>query len=188
MAYTSQVPLGTQKLNQTQPLILANFQALAPWGNGYGQFTNQASAPSFAAGVDGLYTLNYATSGLNEMFIHKQTFAGTSDIPFTASVLSFSTPTNNSSGFSFLPSGIMMRWDVTLSGTGLVTVTLGGTAPAFTNIYAIFLTPTSSSTSDVNSAVRLVNIISGTQFRVFFSSRTSSGAAAGTANAFIIGR
>lgn len=195
------VPNPGQTLNSSRPDINNNFQVISDdfsidhvayntTGEGKHNKTTfpvQAMAPSpIDAGDDVLYNLLNATTTKNELYIHKQTNAGTSDIPLTASILSQSTPIAGASGWTMLPSGIIMRWE-NFSGNGLTTITLNPGYISFTTIYSIMLTVVDPSTSDVNSAVRLVDILSNTQFRVFFSSRTSSGAAAGSAKALIIG-
>lgn len=195
------VPNQGQTLNSSRPDVNNNFQIIsddfaidhvAYNTTGQGKhnkttFPVQAMAPSpIDAGDDVLYNLLNATTAKNELYIHKQTSAGTSDIPLTASILSQTTPIAGASGWSMIPSGILMRWE-NFSGNGLTTITLSAGYINFTTIYSIMLTVVNPSTSDVNSAVRLVDILSNTQFRVFFSSRTSSGAAAGSAKALIIG-
>lgn len=187
MPYTSNTPQASQQVSQTQSLIRDNFVELSSFGNGYAELSNQSVAPSFSAGNDGLYTRIYATTAANELFVHKQSFAGVVQIPLTSSILSQSTPAANSNGWTYLPSGIIMRWE-SFTGNGLTTVTLAGGPAAFSAILSIQLTPSSSAVGDDNFSVRLVSIDSTTQFKVYFSSRTSAGAAAGRANALIVGR
>lgn len=187
MAYTSAVPQANQLISQTQSLIYDNFQALAPWGNGYGEFIVQGATPTFTAGNDGMYTKSYVTTGINELFVHKQSAAGVAEIPYTASILSQSTPAANTAGWTYLPSGIIMRWE-SFTGNGLTTVTLAGGYASFAAIFTVIVSPYSSTVTDDDFAVRLVSIDSTTQFKVFFSSRSGTGAAAGGAKALIIGR
>lgn len=190
MAYNNNVPLANQSISSTQTPILNNFIALNSWGNGYGEYVLQASTPSFSANNDGMYTKAYnnTTNTLNELFVHKQAFgATTKEIPFTASILSQATPAAMTSGWTYLPSGILLRWENIASGTGLSTITLSSGYPAFNQILNIILCPYSSSTTDDNFAVRLVAINSTTQFQVYFSSRTSTGSGTGSAKALIIG-
>lgn len=203
-SYTANVPQGTQKISATQSPINANFQAINELvnidhltfntGAEIGKhkkttFPAQAAAPAFLAGEEGLYNLSYtppASAAKNELYVHKQTLAGTADIPFTASVLSNTAPTDGMQGWSYLPSGLLIKW-TGVAGTGLTTFTFPAAAPTFTKIFAIYLTPYNGSTGDVDFAIRLVDVVSMTQFRVYFSARTTAGAAAGAANALIIG-
>ncbi len=196
------VPVPGQSLGASRDLINQNFSVIntafavnhVPYNDGSGNqgkhnlvtFPVQSPAPSFAAGEEGLYNLLNATTAKNELYVHKQTSASTADIPMTASILSQSVPASGAAGWTMLPSGILMRWE-NFSGNGLTTVTLSAGYISFTTIYSIMLTPVDTSTGDVDFAVRLVDILSATQFRVYFSSRSSTGAAAGNAKALIIG-
>ena len=99
MAYQANIPNATDRISASQADIQGNFQELLSWGNGYGNFTAQGAAPTFAAGNDGIYTLPYATTGVNELFVHKQVFGGTSEIPFTASKLSYTAIAGSDNGW-----------------------------------------------------------------------------------------
>ena len=201
MSFQNNIPLATDTVSKSQADILGNFAAIKTlvdvnhdtFGSAtegkhkYVSFPVQAAAPAFAAGEDGIYNKAYATTGKNESYIHSQTFAGTSDIPFTASILSQATPALNTNGWTYLPSGIIMRWE-SVAGNGLSTVTLSPGYPAFSAIFTVLVTPYSSSVTDDNFSVRLVSIDNTTQFKLYFSSRTTSAAAAGGAKLLIIGR
>jgi len=200
--YTKDVPQGTQKQSVTQAPIQRNFQAIKELveidHEGFNLVNNvgkhkrvslltHAPAPTFDANDAGLYNFLNPTTTKNELYVHKQTVAGTSNIPFTASYLSNNIPANNAAGWTYLPSGILMRW-TGVTGTGLTTVTLlPASTPAFSNIFIVFPIM-STPTGDANAAVSFVDIISNTQFRVYFSKRTTTGAAPGEANVLIIGR
>jgi len=124
----------------------------------------------------------------NELYIHKQrqgVAAGT-DVPFTASWLSNHTASSNQSGWTYLPSGILIKWEG-VSGTGLVTKTLDITFPAFSYIFAAFVSPTYASGVDEDFSVSFVNVVSAAQVRVYFSKRSTTGAAAGVGNVMLIG-
>ena len=190
MSYTSNVPQGNQSISQTQPIINANFQALTSFGNGYAEISNQVAAPSFSGGNDGLYTLNYPTTMLNEMYIHKQVAGGgTAEIPFTASILSQGTypPLINSDGFSYLPSGIILRWITIYGFTGLSIIDLTPLIPNFTIIFSVIMSPYSTSLTDDDFALRLVEIVDNTHIKIFVSNRTTVGAGTGSAKVLIIG-
>jgi hypothetical protein len=195
------VPLASQSLGQTNASIRGNFAVIDAAfqvdhvdynTTGQGKhnqvtFPVQAAQPTFLSGEEALYNFLNPTTTKNELYIHKQTSISTSDIPFTASILSQTTPPNDSQGWTLLPSGILLRW-VSISGNGKSQVTLLSGPIPFISIYSIQLTVVDPSNGDVNTAVRLVSIDSNTQFTVYFSSRTSSGAAAGSAKVLIIGR
>jgi hypothetical protein len=192
------VPLSTQSLGQTQSLIQANFSTIntafginhVTYNDGSGNqgkhnlvdFPVQGSVPTFATGDTGFYNLNYATTSTNETYIHKITGATTADIPFTASVLSANaTPTALSAGWTYLPSGLLLKWGPSQNGNGLTNVVVNGSGngPDFTFMIVAFPIVEASSTSDSNSFVRLVagwSIPANNYFQVYCSARTSTGA------------
>ena len=201
MAYDNTIPKPTDKLKISQADLLANFAALqtlidvnhddfASANQGKHKWINflvQAAAPAILAD-NGLYNKNYATTAKNESYIHGQKFAGTSDVPFSASVLSntASPAAHGSDGWTYLPSGILVRWKY-INGTGLTTIDLTGLTPAFNSIWAVTLTPQDTAAGDVNFSARLVDIADANHFSVYFSSRTAAGAHVGMAVALIIG-
>lgn len=118
------VPQSGQTLNDTRNPIRTNFSVInaaflvdhVEYNLANQGFHNkvtmpvQVAAPAFAAGINGIYNLNNATTTKNELYVHKQQDAGTADIPFTASTLSSSTPGSAASGWTYLPSGIILQW------------------------------------------------------------------------------
>jgi hypothetical protein len=190
MAWNPNIPQATDQINVSQGDILANFTALDPIFNGINNFISfpgLGGTPTFSAGNDGLYNINYATTSLNELFVHKQTAAGTANIPMTASILStVAAPAANATSWTYLPSGILLRWGQG-SGTGTVTYTIGAPGPAFNGIITVLVTPVSTTPGDVDIAVRMVSILSNTQFQVYVSKRTTTGAGTGSFNVLIIG-
>ena len=195
------VPQSSQSLADTQNPIRQNFSTIdtafevdhvAYGAAGQGQHAKvsmpvQASAPSFGAGLVGIYNLLNATTNTNEAYIHKITGATTVDIPFTASTLSAaSAPTQGSGGFTYLPSGIKLQFgNATGQAGGLISVSLVVAGiPAFTDLLSVIVCPYNTTTSDIDMAVRLVDITGANAFRVYISARTSTGAAAGTVGGF----
>jgi len=172
------VPQSTQTLANSQPLIRTNFQNIDTVfevdhvgynDSGEGKHKKvtlpaQAVAPTFSSTDNGLYSKVLSTK--NEMYIHKQTSAGTADIPFTSSSLSASVPASGSGGWTWLPSGMYI---VSGSGNanGLTTVTI--TNPPPTQILNVQLTPFSTGITYQNLEIRLVDILSNSQFRIFGS-------------------
>ena len=142
MAYQSNVPQASQTIAQTQSIINANFTALNSFGNGYAELALQSSAPTFSAGNDGLYTLNNATTTKNETYIHIQNQAGTVDIPFTASAMSSVVTASCVNGWSYLPSGLLMKWGTIAapSATTAVTPTVTSGGPDWTQVFTVYLT------------------------------------------------
>lgn len=149
MAYTANVPTASQLISQSQPIINANFQALASWGNGYGAFSTQVSAPAFAASTDYIYMLTYATTSTNELWLHKQTTAGLSEVPFSASKMSNNAAASCDNGWTYLPSGLLIKWgaqSASANPTSITpTVTSGG--PNFSRVFRVMVTPFDSSTN-----------------------------------------
>jgi len=189
------VPVPGQSLGASRGLINTNFSTIdtafsvdhVPYNDGSGNqgqhnkitFPVQSSAPSFIAGVDGLYNLTSTLTSLNELFIHRQSFAGSVDLPFTASILSTSTPGNISAGWTYLPSGILIKWGVSLNANGSTVITFptGANIPAFNACFTVIPQISQSGTTDVNQAIRLT-AATATTFTVYGSSRTTTGAAA----------
>jgi len=178
MAYQPNIPQATDALSQSQIDIQNNFGALSTFLNvnhvdfassdqgkhKWVTFPVQGSTPSFAAGEVGLY--NMALTGVNELFINKQAQAGVQQIPLTASLLSSATPALGNGGWTYFPSGYYQTFG-SGTGSGLTTVTL--TYPPPNSLSTVILTPFSATTSYSNVEVRLVNIVSRTQFRCFIS-------------------
>lgn len=202
------VPQSTQSLGQTQSLIQANFSVIdtaftvnhVPYNDGSGNqgkhklvdFPVQAAAPSFAATDTGFYNkvpaAPFPLTTKQETFVHVQSFSGAQDIPMTASILSTSTPTVFSSGWSYLPSGLIIKWAANVSCTGLQVVTFptGGSIPAFTVCLTVIPQIAQGGATDVNFAVRLQGV-NPTNFTVYVSPRTTTGSATSNITYFAIG-
>lgn len=143
MAYNSNIPLPTDKISNSQADILGNFVALAPWGNGYGQFTLQGTTPTFAAGVNGMYTELYGTTATNELFIHTQSVGIPADVPFTASKMSDNAAVSCLNGWSYLPSGMLIKWGsvaITDANPLSIDVTTQSGGPAFNTAFIPLVT------------------------------------------------
>lgn len=151
MAYNSNIPQAGDKISNSQSDILGNFLALAPFGNGYAEFTLQGSVPSFGISSTGMYTLLYAQTAKNELYIHKESIDAPTDVPFTASKMSNTAIASCVNGWSYLPSGLLIKWgsySVTSSGVDVdvdVAVTSGG--PNFNKVFQVFITPVNDSIS-----------------------------------------
>lgn len=197
MPFLFNIPQATDQLSISQGNILNNFTILGAIAGNLGASSaainatsgfnwiylpNNGSTPpagsAFPAGDIALYASLFATTAQNELYINKRNQATVVQIPATASILSTnSAPTIANSGWSYLPSGILLRWGVVTGGSGTATVTLGGAGiPAFNQILNVQVTPYNTTAGDINFAARLISIISTTQFSVYLSSRTSTGA------------
>ena len=164
MAYNASIPQPTDQLSQSQSDILGNFQALANVvgaNSGSVTFPNQVVAPTFPANQDGLYSLTPAISPFPELYVNKNNQNGTtSQIPFTASTLSTTSaaPAQFSNGWSYLPSGIIIKWGSVAYVAGTVTF---DTTVAFSQVLTIQTTILSASGA-IGAAT--VKTVSNTQF------------------------
>lgn len=195
MAYNGNIPQPTDQISQSQNQILDNFTAIQtvvavnhvtfddPSGNQgkhkWVSFPVQTGTPAFAAGEEGLYNLAYnnGTTTKNETFVHKQTSSGTQDIPFTAGILSAnSAAAALSDGWTYLPSGILLKWSGSANATGQQSINFPAGAPAFTVCLTVIPQVISGTAGDVNKAIRLTGV-GPLSFSVYASSRTTTGAA-----------
>ncbi len=131
MAYNANIPQATDQLSQSQLDLLNNFTAINNWvqinhigfnvansgKHAFVQFTLQTVNPTLNGEI-GLGNFFYGLTGINELWISRFDAIPTRfTYPLTASVLStVEFPGVNSLGFTYLPSGIIMKWGQT---TGL---------------------------------------------------------------------
>lgn len=200
MAYLPNIPQPGDRLKDSQPQILANFQAIkVAFEINHGDFgtadegkhvlvslPENAGLPVIAAGDLGIYARLYTVTNKSEVWVHKNNSTTTVEIPFTASILGFLAINPGIHGWTFLPSGILLTW-IFVTDTGLATITIPPTFPTYNAIFSVSATLDSPSTVDTNKAVRFVDILSPTQFRIFFSNRTTVGPATASATILIIG-
>jgi len=145
MAYNANIPAASDLISQSQSQILANFQALSPVGNGYLDMPVKVSAPTFGAGDTGFYNLNNATTSTNETYLILNRTAP-ADAPafvaMSASKLSDTAMASSGNGWSYLPSGLLIKWGVVAAATASVaitpTVTSGG--PNFNRVFTVYVT------------------------------------------------
>jgi hypothetical protein len=82
-------------------------------------------------------------------------------------------PANDMGGWTYLPSGLLLHWGNTSGAfNGLYTVTVNPAFPAFTNIFTVIAMPQNANVAATTYPVRLVNIISNTQFRLYSNGNT----------------
>lgn len=209
MAYSPNIPNATDLLSQSQPDIKANFQAIDTTfnlnhvdfnasGAGKHKFLSmpvQSPAPTFDAGDVGLYSFLSPVTAQNELYINKLNQVTVTQIPATASILSVtSAPSNGASGWTYLPSGILMKW-----GTATVTSTLGtpnqvvtypvaANIPAFNQVFSVQITVFQTTASDQNKSVALQSMSATTTFSVIAADRdTAAGYTTATFNYLAIG-
>lgn len=145
MAYNQNIPAASDLISQSQAQIQANFQALNAPGNGYADMTLKTVAPTIAAGNTGLYNLNNATTTTNETYIILNRTGGAdapTNVPMTASKLSNTVLASSGNGWSYLPTGVLIKWGSVAATTSSVaitpTVTSGG--PNFNAVFNVQLT------------------------------------------------
>ena len=167
MPYNYNIPLAGDRLSVSQGNINTNFIALgAIAGNGNASSAslnpnsgfdwlflpsngnlgnNPPPAANFPAFGIGMYTANLGSS--NEIYINKITglpgFPVIRQIPMTLSSLSNGAIPLALSGFSYLPSGLIIKWgNVAAPNTLPVinTVDLNAVGPAYTQVFNIQLT------------------------------------------------
>ncbi len=166
MSYQQNIPAATDVKSQSQADIQGNFQAIktlidvnhvtfgaANQGKhdkvSFPLTSTSPVAPVFLATEEGLYNLVNATTSKNELYVHRQTVDAATDIPFTASVLSNTAVASSDNGWTYLPSGVLLKWGRTAAVTATVavtpTVTSGG--PNFTRVFRVMVTPQDSGTA-----------------------------------------
>jgi hypothetical protein len=147
MAYTANIPQPTDQINNSQPQLLANFQAIStvvginhvdfddPTGDQgkhkFVEFPAENYTPPVITGEVTVYAPISAVTGVRELSVINQLGIET---PITASVLSATpTPPMNSSGWSYYASGIKVVFCVTFPtvGAGVKNTDLSGLDAGF---------------------------------------------------------
>lgn len=207
MAFLPLIPQGTDQLSVSQGDILNNFTILgAIAGNANASSgslnvtsgfnwvympTNGVAIPpagaAFPAGELGIYSATNGTTTKNELYINKTNQATVVQVPMTASIMSQnSAPAALSNGWTYLPSGILLKWGANQVVTGSQTINFPAGSPPFTQCITVMLTVAQGGGADVNRAIRLVSV-APTGFTAYGSTRTSTGAAATTFTYLAIG-
>lgn len=157
LVYFNNIPQPNDQLSNSQPDLLTNFASIQSLvdvnhydfsSSNYGKhmwvsLPSQSNVPptgsAFAATEVGLYNSLNPVTNQQELYINK-TLAGpiTVNIPATASILSTNaTPASGTQGWTYLPSGILMKWGTIPLSTGTpVTITfpVAATIPAFIQV------------------------------------------------------
>jgi hypothetical protein len=173
MAFNPNIPQASDKLSQSQADILGNFQALGAIVNqgilDVVDLPVQAVAPTPATPGDILlYNFLNPTTTKNEGYVHKYTQAGSSEIPFTASVMSNTVTSSCDNGWSYLPSGLLLKWGRSAVSTSSATInfqTISG-GPTYTRAFRVLITPDDSG-SAVNFTAGIRTAATTTTFVVY---------------------
>jgi len=184
MAYTD-TPQGTQAINATQPLIRQNFVELqttvsanhvAIGAANTGKHSkvdiiNSATHPAVVGTDVLLYNFANVLTTQQELYVKRVGALATEGIPFTAKG-------GTTTGWSYLPSGLLIKWGysllATVAGEATYTFPVGATIPAFTAVYAVITTHANTAApASINSAVTLRDFTT-LQFRVYCTQRTTT--------------
>lgn len=185
MSYQNNIPQATDQLSISQNDILNNFASIGSWaainhigfdatGAGKHSFiqfpTVQGSDIATAAGEVALYTKTGVTN-VPALFFRGQSNA-------TVGSGGFTEYGSGATGWTRLPSGILIKWGYTsntLPNPSTIVFPTGATIPAFTTLYSVQITQNGSLSTDNNwFAVPIVSSFSATQFQVWSTERTSS--------------
>lgn len=164
MPYSQIIPAATDQASQSQADLLGNFQALytlidenhAIFGNPnegkhkWVSFPEQAAAPATAVNEVALFSGLSAYSAEAELGIRKEN---------NGAVVEFTSSGNAIAGWTYLPSGILLKWgQANTPAIGVTTVVfpVAANIPVFNNVYNIQLTPFEPGAIDTNIFVRLV--------------------------------
>lgn len=178
-------PLSTQTLASSQPLIRQNFSVVntafelnhVTYNDGSGnqgkhkfvQFPVQSAIPAGIAASDiSLYNklpaAPYPTTGVNELFLVKPD--GTTHIPITASLQA-------QTGWSYLPSGVLMKWGRTTSINAsepfAYLYPTAASIPVFANVFTVMLTVIDNNTPYDTVVTIQTGTISATGFSIIYN-------------------
>lgn len=169
MAWNPNIPQPTDTLSQSQADILGNFQALdALFDDGIQNVVLlpvQTSDPTTSSTQIALYS-KVGISTAQELFLRRTSNGAVQDT--TGSLQA-------NSGWSYLPSGILIKWGFATvpnrNGIATVTYNTGGTIPVFNNVFNVTANVTFTGTSgsvqnNINIALAVGNITT-TTFDVF---------------------
>lgn len=173
MAFQPNIPASTDKFSQSQAEIQGNFQAIGTLLNPTGgevtfpvQVADQATSPTQV----GLYSKTDALTTNVELYFRRQN---------NGAVYSMTSASQTGTGWSFLPSGLLVKWGTTgllNGGAATFAYPVAATIPAFTNVFNVQLTIyAAAAASDPNTAV-YVTAFSNLSFSVWISKRKDSSA------------
>ena len=159
MAYNANIPQPTDLLSQSQSDLLANFQALqtlidvnhVDFASGdqgkhkWCSFPVQGASPATAAAEVAVFSRTSTLTTVPELCIR---FAG------NGTVTEMTSAFLNVIGWSFLPSGILLKWGgASAGGPGSFTLTypVAATIPVFNQVFIVLLQAQTASTAFVTA-------------------------------------
>ena len=183
MAYQENIPQPTDKIKDSQNDLLNNFQAIkTAWDVNHVTYDlgdqgkhkhvslpEQAAAPATAANELAIYSKQSALTGISELFVRRES-SGT-ELEATGASL-------GAIGWSYLPSGLLIKWGVgSCTGNDTFVLPAGAGIPDFTAIYSIQLTVADPAITDIDQAIRATSFVLPGTITVFASNRSTTGAA-----------
>ena len=149
-------------------VIRGNFQAIDTWvdinhvgigltneGKHNAVHYREVSAPTTIADEIALYALDSTlTADGAELYVQRESNGSTWPITAARKVAGTS---GSDDGWTFLPSGILIKWGIisTAGGDKSYTFQTGADYPAFTAAYRAFLVPVNANAGDLDIAIRL---------------------------------
>lgn len=128
--YTANVPPANQSKNVSQPIMLANFQAIPELitvdhvgfnNNNEGRHNQVTLVPqavipptAWGANFNGIFCAVDPNTNTQETYLHNQSANGPYDLPFTESIFSTTTIPNPvtmvGQGWCYLPADLIVKW------------------------------------------------------------------------------
>lgn len=188
MAYSKNIPQATDRPSDSQSLMLANFTAI--------DTVNSINHVAFddASGKQGMHkfvtfptqgasTGSYPTTAATDVAFFSQTskWSGETEIAVrkqgNGSVYEFTAGIIGSSGYTVLPSGLLIKWMTSgaFSGESAIAWPTGANIPVFQTVYQITVTPSSNVAGDPNIASTLKTWVSAST-TIYNSKRITSAA------------
>lgn len=180
MPYNENIPQSTDTLNQSQPQLLANFQAIdtmlnvnhvdfdSPSGDQgkhkWVSFPIQASAPATLATELALFSQLSTITGANELAVR---------LPSNGAIAEFTSKEAANSGWTRLPSGILLKWgnNATIPGAQTLSFPVAANIPVFTSIFQVIISTKVAGASDTYV---LLNSFTTTGMTVTSTARTTT--------------
>lgn len=169
MAYTSDLPKPTDRPSDSQSLMRANSNEIATFNAVNHVAFNDASGKqgmhkwaSFP--TQGAPAGSYPTTAATDIAIFSQTSTYSTETELAirkqndGTVYEFTASQKATNGWTFLPSGMLVKWMTSgaFAGSSVVAWPTGATIPVFSAIYQVWVTPNSNVAGDPDIASTLV--------------------------------
>jgi hypothetical protein len=199
MAYNANIPQPADQLSQSQPQLLANFQAISTLINvNHNDFSSPNQGKHFfvefpvqsgdqvtIASEMGMYAKTSALTGIPALFLRKDT---------NGLVTEWTSYFNDASdnGWTRLPSNILLKWGVASVGAispQTITFPVGGSIPAFSSLFFALVEPEpiGLGTDPGTSAYPNIVLSSPTVLNLVLCNRVTGANASGNVYYFALG-